>query len=166
MCICLCLIYIFLPLFVLWVFEALASGGRPLSITTAADQNQFLTSEGLIAWCGGQTSSEEDSPGYKQGPFSQRWDNKSLCVFAFVGWNGGLRNSCIRPVFFFKLISCRETHISDECFIHFYTAHIWCNSWHLDSSKFNSLKGNENKEKSWDFPTAAPYWQDVLFEKS
>lgn len=46
----------------------------------------LFTSEGSISRCRGQTSSEEDVPGYKQAPFSQWRDNEndSLCVFVFV----------------------------------------------------------------------------------
>ena len=44
----------------------------------------LFKSQGLMGRCRGQTSSEEDSPSYKRGPFSQWWANETDSLFVCV----------------------------------------------------------------------------------
>lgn len=135
----------------------------------------LFTSEGLIGRCRGQTASEEDSPSYKQGPFSQQWDNEShsVCLFVFACdavRSGEKRFKTFLHVDGFYVIVLWVIQTSDVCFMWFHVVNTRWKSFllrgsercgkrkrHSDSTEFNSitLKGNKSKDKILDslFPS-------------
>ena len=122
MCVCMQPIYKCLPLFVSEsaCFFDVCGEQRVAAVNKNRRRSKTLfTSEGSMGRWGGQTSSEEDSPSYKQGPFSQWWANESdslfVCVFCLYlqavlpGWNKDSTASfLVRHFFFFFTQSWTE----------------------------------------------------------
>lgn len=89
-CVCVCMhpIYKCLPLFVsesARFFFKVSGEQRVAAVNKNHRRSKTLfTSEGSMGRCRGQPSSEEDSPSYKRGPFSQWWANETDSLFVCV----------------------------------------------------------------------------------
>lgn len=126
----------------------------------------LFTSEGSMGRCRGQPSSEEDSPSYKRGPFSQWWANETdslfvcVCVFCLYlhatlpRWNKDSMDSFLvsRLLNFFYVIlnwgiqiSCWYVCGFFLFFLHFHVVNI---RW-----KLLSLAGSSKKKEKRDTPT-------------
>ena len=173
MCVCMQPIYKCLPLFVSEsaCFFDVCGEQRVAAVNKNRRRSKTLfTSEGSMGRWGGQTSSEEDSPSYKQGPFSQWWANESdslfVCVFCLYlqavlpGWNKDSTASfLVRHFFFFFTQSWTEEFESPAgmcvcvcvCVFFFFFA---CSCGEYQMETFQScwfLKKKEKKKR--DTPT-------------
>ena len=161
MCVCMQPIYKCLPLFVSEsaCFFDVCGEQRVAAVNKNRRRSKTLfTSEGSMGRWGGQTSSEEDSPSYKQGPFSQWWANESdslfVCVFCLYlqavlpGWNKDSTASfLVRHFFFFYAILNWGIWISCGCVFFFFFA-FSCGEYQMET--FQScwfLKKKKKKKK-------------------